>query len=312
MCVRPLLAWQCANGDVVFVSNLRRHDIVRELSLPCGQCIECRLERSRQWAMRCMHEAKMHKETCFLTLTYRPENLPVRGQLVYRDFQLFMKRFRKRFGSVRYYMCGEYGDENWRPHFHACIFGVDMPDKVFLKSTSSGAKLYTSVVLDKLWTHGLCSVGEVTFESAAYVARYCVQKRTGGAADSWYARADQDGVYSLIPEFNHMSLRPAIGASFLKKFWSDIYPSDHVVVNGSPCKVPKYYDKLLKRTNPDLWELLKLKRNASMVLSGDGRFRYSDRDQRKFADQLPHRLDAREQVATARSNLLVRGMDEYD
>ena len=94
MCVRPLLAWQCSDRSVVFVDNLRRNDVVRELQLPCRQCVECRLERSRLWAMRCMHEASLHRHNCFVTLTYSDEYLPDRGRLEYSDYQKFMKRFR--------------------------------------------------------------------------------------------------------------------------------------------------------------------------------------------------------------------------
>jgi len=46
------------------------------VTIPCGRCVGCRLERSRQWAMRCMHEASLHEENIFITLTYNPENLP--------------------------------------------------------------------------------------------------------------------------------------------------------------------------------------------------------------------------------------------
>lgn len=306
MCVKPLLAWQCANSDVVFVSNLKRHDIVRELQLPCGQCIECRLERSRQWAMRCMHEAKMHKDNCFLTLTYKPECLPERGQLVYSDFQKFMKRFRKRFGKCKYYMCGEYGDENWRPHFHACVFGVDLPDKRPFKTTQSGEVLYRSDILDKLWPYGIASVGSVTFQSAAYVARYCVQKRTGKEADSYYARVDENGRYQLEPEFNHMSLKPAIGSAFLEKYWADVFPHDYVVVNGSPCKVPKYYVKLLERKCAELPD----GDEKAYVLERIQYLRYL-RGLKRAEDNLPHRLEAREQVVQARSSMLIRRMDDY-
>jgi len=65
------------------------HD--RQISLPCGQCIGCRLERSRQWAMRCIHEAQLHQNNCFITLTYDDEHLPKDLSLDHRDFQLFFR-----------------------------------------------------------------------------------------------------------------------------------------------------------------------------------------------------------------------------
>ena len=75
-CFHPLDAWQCSNGDVVFTDNLARNDVIRRLALPCGRCVGCRLERSRQWAVRCMHEASMHMFNSFVTLTYDDDHFP--------------------------------------------------------------------------------------------------------------------------------------------------------------------------------------------------------------------------------------------
>lgn len=296
MCVRPLLAWQCANRDVVFVSNLKRNDIVRELSLPCGQCIECRLNRSRKWAMRCMHEASVHEANCFVTLTYRDDCVPHRGQLVYADYQKFMRRVRKQLGPVSFYMCGEYGEKTWRPHFHACLFGLDFPDKLYYKSNANGDKLYSSDILNRLWPYGYAIVGDVTFQSAAYVARYCVQKVTGQAAESHYARVDAEGVYQLVPEFNRMSLKPGIGKRFLELWKTDIYPHDYVIVNGVKCPPPRYYDKILKREDGDVFE--------DIVMDRERRARL------RYEDEKPDRLAAREAVMQARASLLVRGLEE--
>lgn len=298
MCVKPLIAWQCANKDVVFVSNLKRHDIIRELSLPCGQCIECRLNRSRKWAMRCMHEASIHEANSFVTLTYRDEHVPARGQLVYSDFQKFMRRLRKKLGPVSFYMCGEYGEQNWRPHFHACLFGKDFDDKKYMATNGNGDKLYTSDILNELWPYGFALVGDVTFQSAAYVARYCVQKRTGEEAKTWYARVDKDGVYQLVPEFNRMSLKPGIGKRFLELWKTDIYPHDYVIVNGVKCPPPRYYDKVLKREDGDKFEEIVMERERRARL--------------RYEDEKPDRLAAREAVTQARASILQRGMQDYD
>jgi len=155
------------------------HD--RQISLPCGQCVGCRLERSRQWAMRCIHEAQLHQNNCFITLTYDDEHLPKDLSLDHREFQLFFKRLRKANPhiKIRYYMAGEYGSTRGRPHFHACIFGYDFHDKKLFSRTSAGSLLYRSQELEKLWPYGYSTIGDVTFESAAYVARYIMQKQTG-------------------------------------------------------------------------------------------------------------------------------------
>ena len=228
------------------------HD--RQVSLPCGQCIGCRLERSRQWAMRCMHEAQLHENNCFITLTYNDENYPNNGSLIKSDFQKFLKKFRKAIApaKIRYYMAGEYGTNFGRPHFHACIFGYDFHDKKLHQRTSSGSLIYRSQELEKLWTHGYSSIGDVTFESAAYVARYIMQKQTGKVDSNHYTFCDlQTGeLVKLLPEYNNMSLKPGIGSEWYKKYKNDVYPHDYVELRGKKLKPPKYYDKLYAKENP--------------------------------------------------------------
>ena len=165
-CFRPLRAFKVPGG----VSFSERDD-APEIHLPCGKCQGCRLEHSRQWAVRCMHEASLHQDNCALTLTYSDEHVPSDGNLNYQDYVLFMKRFRKRTRCrVRFFMCGEYGDLNKRPHFHALFFGFDFKDKVLWQKTKAGSLIYRSSLLEKLWPFGHSIVGELNFESAAYVA----------------------------------------------------------------------------------------------------------------------------------------------
>lgn len=285
-CYRPLLAWKTAQGEVVFVE--RGHDVIAELSLPCGQCVGCRLERSRQWAMRCVHEAKMHEQNCFITLTYDDANCP--HQLEYEHFQLFMRRLRKHFKNegIRFFMCGEYGPQLQRPHFHACIFGLDFQDKYYWGTTGAKAKLYRSPTLEQLWPYGFSSIGEMNFASAAYTARYCMKKITG-----WNARYYYGG---KTPEFTHMSLKPGIGKSFLAKWKTDIYPNDYVIINGVKTKPAKYYDKQLKKIDEASYEEIKYEREKL------GREQYQD--------NTPQRLKDKETVAKAKIATLKRGMDK--
>lgn len=158
-----------------------------------------------------------------------------------------MKRLRKHFygnqkGKVRYFHCGEYGDQLGRPHHHACLFNIDFPDKELWK-TREGVRLYTSKTLEKLWPYGHSTIGEVTFESAAYVARYVVKKITGEPAAAHYN--------GRLPEYCTMSRRPGIGRNWLEKFHDDVYPKDFIVIRGKKSKVPKYYNKCYELTNPD-------------------------------------------------------------
>lgn len=190
-------------------------------------------------------------------------------------------------------MAGEYGPEHGRPHFHACIFGYDFPDKIFLKTTPSGENIYTSTELGKLWQWGFASIGELTFESAAYVARYCVSKVTGDAAEEHYKRYDHIGEYQLPPEYNRMSLKPGLGASWLKKYQSDVYTYDYVIINGVKTRPPKYYDKLFDIQNPDQLEQFK-----------EERIRLA---KERYFDNTDERLEDKEIVALAKTKSLKRG-----
>lgn len=295
-CYSPLLAYQCANGEVVFVER-QRYDIVRELSLPCGQCIGCRINRSQKWALRCMHEASLHERNAFVTLTYDDEHLPERGMLDYVDFQKFIRRLRKDGNAVRFYMCGEYGPQTWRPHYHACLFGMDFDDKEFFATMpGSGASIYRSDYLERMWPFGNSSIGDVTHQSAGYVARYCVQKITGHAANAHYSRRDLGGDYLLPPEFNKMSLKPGIGAGWLEKYMTDVYPHDYVVAsNGKKMKPPKFYDKMYAEHDPDSWDQLQWAREM------EGRSHYDD--------NVPARLHAKQEVARVSASFLKRTLE---
>lgn len=207
-----------------------------------------------------------------------------------------MKKLRKQYDKARFYMCGEYGGETGRPHFHACLFNVLFEDKLFHKRTTSGADIYESATLSKLWGLGFASVGEVTFESAAYVARYIMDKRTGASAKLHYERLDQNTgeIYELIPEFTRMSLKPGIGAEWYNKFKTDVYPHDYVIVRGQKMKPPKYYDRRLTILDPDSWEIVENKRLEKMLASQQ--------------DNTPARLAVRQTVAIAGMNFKKRGL----
>lgn len=275
------------SGDVVFDE---RGDVQATLTLPCGRCIGCRIERARQWSVRVMHEAASWDETCFCTLTYDDDNVPSSGSLQYSDYQKFMKRLRKALARpVRFYMCGEYGDELGRPHYHAALFNASFRDDRYVwRDFGSGQVVYRSPLLERLWPFGMSSVGELTHESAAYIARYVMKKVTGQAADSHYQVVDQGtGEISWkVPEFTHMSLKPGIGATWFKRFHTDVFPHDRVVVRGKEWKPPRYYDQLEKRRDPDSMEEVKLSREA--------------RARENWQDSTPERLAVREIVTQAR------------
>lgn len=282
-CFKPIKAFKCSDGSVVW-TQLKRYDIIGDIRLPCGQCIGCRLDKSRDWAVRCLHEAKMHRQNAFATLTYNEQNLPNNGSLDYGTFQLFMKRLRKEVGPVRFFMCGEYGELTNRPHYHALLFGYWPEDSYYWMKGAQGYNVYRSDSLEKIWGLGNVMLGNVTRESAGYCARYCLKKVTGDRAESHYG--------GRTPEFAHMSLKPGIGASFFKKFESDILPNDYVVEGGWKIPVPKYYEKLYK--GEDL-EDIKYKRE-----------KYSEKFKENNSDE---RLIVREEVTKAKIRNLQRSLD---
>lgn len=256
-CFRPLKAYRAPGGGVVFDSKRGFGD--RPLELPCGQCIGCRVERSRQWALRCVHESQMHAKNCFITLTYNGDCVPRDGGLRVADWQKFAKRLRKACGPFRFFHCGEYGEATKRPHYHACVFGLDFSsDRLFLRK-ASGGNLYFSPLLSRVWGLGHSSIGDLTYESAAYVARYVVGKLTGELGESEYSRYEVSTgeVWSVRPPYVTMSRRPGIGTAWFEKFSSDVYPSDEVVHKGRRFRPPRFYDSKLSES--DL-ERLKRKR----------------------------------------------------
>lgn len=263
-CYTPLSAYRTRDDKLEYniTFNPENPNIIYPQQLPCGQCIGCRLTRSRNWAVRCMHEAQMNEKNCFLTITYNEENLPEGGTLNHEHFQLFMKRLRKKFpssiyGKIRYYMCGEYGENLGRPHYHACIFNFDFTDKIHWRTTKAGNKLYTSETLNKLWQgKGYCIIGDVTFESAAYVARYITKKMTGPKADEYYS--------GRKPEYNISS--NGIGKSWIEKYHKDVYPHDEMIMRGKKFKPARYYDKYYEKKFPNEFLDIKQDREESAFL----------------------------------------------
>lgn len=292
-CYYPITAWQDVHGGVTFVE---RGDIQRTLTLPCGQCIGCRLEKARQWALRCTHEAQMHEHNSFVTLTY--ENAPL--SLNHRHFQLFMKRLRKANPDtpIRYYMAGEYGAKLQRPHYHACLFGIWFPDQLQFSKRGDNI-LYTSKQLEQLWGLGFCTVAEVNSQTAGYVARYATKKITGDLADAHYRKPDPETgeLVKIEPEYNRMSLKPGIGATWIEKYERDVYPRGEVLSNGHWGTAPRYYDKLQKERNSAEFEnITQLRRETNA---------------RKNAhDNTDERLKVKEQVAQARLNLRKRSIEQ--
>ena len=261
-CTHPVDGWYAArpndNGKRPIVFNRREGNDDEPVKLPCGRCLACRLEHSRQWALRCVHEASCHAENHFVTLTYDEEHLPKNWSLDFTHFQKFIRSVRKRTGKpIRYYACGEYGENQTpsrettlgRPHFHALIFGHRWDDlELFMEDKEKGTQLWTSEKLTDTWGHGFASIGEVNEKTAGYTARYCTKKILGDEelADShyqWTCKVTGE-VTKVQPEKALMSLKPAIGIPWLEKYAPDLYKG-YITHNGVQQAIPKAYERWL-------------------------------------------------------------------
>lgn len=206
----------------------------------------------------------MHEDNCLIHLTYNPENLPKDGSISKPELVKFCKRLRRKIEPIKisYYGCGEYGEKLGRPHYHIMIFGFDFKDKYLWKyrfpqkynrfSTVNKYPLFRSPMLEDRWKFGHSAVGEITIESAGYVARY-VRKKIGGEIALRHYKG-------LKPEFAIMSKDPAIGKTWFEKYWNDVYPRDYIHIDGQKYKPPRYYDKLLERMNFKMYEVVKERR----------------------------------------------------
>lgn len=292
-CYKPLKGWLARGGGITFH---KQESLCVDMEVPCGQCIGCRLDRSQEWALRCVLESSLYEDNCFLTLTYAPENLPAGGSLVKSHFQKFMKSLRKDIAprKVRYFMCGEYGEKYERPHYHALLFNY-RPADLELLGTGQDYNLYSSEYLSGLWKKGFVSVGEVNYETAAYTARYVVKKLTGELGRFAYQRVCPvtGELHEIEPEYSTQSRNPGIAYGWFQKYKSDVFPGDFIVLNGKKHKVPRYFTSKLD----DDKELKRIKKERRKGF------------RTHYYDNTSERLHEREQVQIAKASLLKRNME---
>lgn len=262
-------------------------------TIPCGKCVGCRIDRSREWSTRCVHEASLHKANCFITLTFSDDNLPDDYSVHVRDMQLFMKRVRKVLGSgIRFFACGEYGEKDRRPHYHVLLFGADFASDRYLWSRNyRDEALYRSPLLEKIWPFGHSMIGDVSSSSASYVARYIFKKITGDMAEAHYRYyhplTGQE--VQQNPEFVTMSRKPGLGSEWYTRYSCDVFPSGFVTIEGSKRPVPRFYRN--KLTEEQKEQLRKQSEKANEA---------------RKPDAFPKRLEVREEIAKAKLSTLKR------
>jgi len=256
--------------------------------------------RSMHETLYHVHEsgpARLAYKAMFLTLTYNDDHLPLTGgcrrsagkegqvfkyrggelpldqvehingsPLHMRDFQLFMMRLRQQLpGKIRYLHSGEYGEKNWRPHFHALIWGEDLlEDRVLIRSPSrSRDALFTSPSIERAWTCSNCdesmgfhTIGSVSFASAAYTSRYALKKAFGDAELERVPHVVDTATGEAVPiqPYSTWSTNPGLGRQYFEDYVDHLYDTDRVVLDGRLFRVPRYYDSLLKKRDMPRFE----------------------------------------------------------
>lgn len=254
------------------VTNMKGRPVYKYQEIPCGKCIECRMSYAKMWATRCMLEAREWENNEMLTLTYDEQHIPkTQGidvktgelkevqTLKKKDVQDFLKRLRKAFkGPIRYFMCGEYGTKNGRPHYHLIVYNLKVEDKRKQGINEKGHETFTSPKIEKIWGKGRIDLQPVTYESCEYVARYVLKKQKGTDAKETYQDRGQ------TPEYTCMSRKPGIAYKYFEKKKEEIYETQKIWISKKKTLTavtpPRYFDKLLEKEDFDKMQAIKLKR----------------------------------------------------
>lgn len=248
----------------VYTMRGGRPGIARTCFVPCGSCEECKKKNALDWTIRLRSEAKLWPYNYFVTLTYADSCLPLSNEgepvLSKKDVQNFLKRLRKSFGSVRFFACGEYGENTKRPHYHLIIFS---PRPLTL--SRMGSNVFHSKEIGKAWKFGLHEVSLAEPGCMAYVAGYCVKKL-------------RDRSSHIVPPFTLMSRKPGLGFGALYT-QTDLH-SLKIYLDGDALSMPRFYKNRLpwyETQRPRLLELAEKREktvDAVEKLSGEDRLNY--------------------------------------
>ncbi len=300
-----------------YKNNVRYTKIDR---IPCGQCLECRLQHAKEWAFRCVKEAQKYTDNVMLTLTYNDENIlrskgidPKTGEvydtvtLRKKDHQDFMKRLRKHYKNqkIRFFLCGEYGEERGRPHYHIILFNLKVEDmKPYKISKCEWSKeknmLFKSKTMDKLWGKGFVDLNEVNYETCRYVAGYVTKKYKGSDSKEHYMLRGQ------VPEYTCMSRRPGIANEFFEdnkeKFFED-KPMYAVTKKGLKKVKSRYFDKLMEKECEDRFKQLKEERKIKSDKMWDNILDKTDISKYEYINNQESKFEIKNRLFKKRTNL---------
>lgn len=278
-CTNPILAYVKSTDPITgkkslsFVARIdanyrtisSRYGKENTFFLPCGKCPSCRKDRAKIWAVRCCLEASQYERNSFITLTYEQNHLP-KGGLCKHDVDKFIKFLRKETGQkIRYFYCGEYGETTFRPHYHLILFNYFPEDATFHYTSENGYPVFKSKFLNKIWCYkGFVEVGSLTFQSALYCSKYILkQDPDNSKCTKIFVPANK------APVFHRMSLKPGIGADYIKSHLEQLFESDAVYINGESNNLGNYFNKIALCLDPDKFKFLQDQRidaaNSSIV-----------------------------------------------
>lgn len=198
------------------------------IKLPCGRCTSCKEAYRMDWSIRCDMEKLYHKESCFLTLTYRDDVCP--RWVSKQHVRKFIRKLRRSGIECSYFACGEYGEQNGRPHYHLILFGY-FPGDAVLKpdvKTKSGYEVYSSPFLDRIWKKGFVVVNNFARQEAFYVAGY-VNKKTG----------KYDGFIMMSNGIGYQYMTDHIKELFKNRYY--------IASNGHVFQVPRAFKRVLEK-----------------------------------------------------------------
>lgn len=301
-CYHPIPAFQRSAGEA---PRLWPELGTENLALPCGSCLGCRTDKAREWAHRCGHETTRWPRNIFITLTYDDAHLPEHGYLDAAALTRFFKRLRKRAqdsrrsfdrnhrAGIRYFACGEYGEQTERPHYHAILFNCAFKDEKISGRNDDGTDLYTSATLRELWPFGHHKYGEANAAAAGYIAQYNLKKQWGGT--DYYINGVQ-----VPPPFLRMSRKPAIGTEWLAQYRDDL-KMGYLVENARKTGIPRAYLKQLKK-----WEEKQrgpAKNIEHITERIEWRKELAKREGKDREDRKPERLHDKERIHKRRKEL---------
>lgn len=264
------------------------------LVVPCGRCLGCKMARSREWAIRIIHEIDSWESNIFATFTYDDEHLPQNNSISVHELKKLWKRLRKNINRpIKYYACGEYGERKGRPHYHAIIFNLSLQEHGIYTEGKDKGVAYSGPLVD-CWPFGQVHLGTVTFNSARYVSQYLEKKYYGIKAKKEFLDRGLEVPFQVVSQ--------GLGLEYALKNKDQLVKDLGVRISGSLLALPRYYKKKLEIDKKEFERMAKqLKVDTNLRLFDKGIF--DPEEVKKFLIQENQQKEAN---LTAKSKLYLR------